>query len=133
MSFYYVMELEVNQNRADFVLKNEELVSFVNSKGCTLDYSKGHLVVKFSENEDLDENVIIEILKTLKVPVQAKEYIFENGNKIEIFSGKLDPQHPLGKAKEEIQERTIESIEEEEETSSYEILIDEIDEESDEE
>lgn len=131
MSFYYVMELEVSQNRADFALKNQELVKFVESKGCRLEYSQGFIKIRFPDNEDLNEDVIVEVLKTLRVPVQAKEYIYENGSKIEIFSGKLDPQHPLGKTKEEIQERTIESIEEEEEEkNSYEILIDEMDDET---
>ncbi len=134
MSFYYVMELEVNEQRADFALKNPELVEFVKSKGCDLSYSKGILTIRFPDNEDLDEEVMVEVLKTLKTPVNAKEYVYENGSKMEIFSGKLDPQHPLGQAKEEIQERTIESIEEEEELkTSYEELLDDIEEEVDEE
>ncbi len=135
MPFYYVMELEVSEQRADFALKNSELIEFANSKGCKLEYENGVLIIKFPENEDLDEEVMVEVLKTLKVPVKAKEYIYENGSKIEIFSGKLDPQHPLGQTKEELQERTIESIEEEEEEikGSYEELLDDIDEESDEE
>lgn len=135
MPFYYVMELEVSEQRADFALKNSDLIEFANSKGCKLEYENGALKIKFPENEDLDEEVMVEVLKILKVPVKAKEYIYENGSKIEIFSGKLDPQHPLGQAKEELQERTIESIEEEEEEtkSSYEELLDEIDDEVDEE
>ncbi|MCX7653195.1 MAG: hypothetical protein N2Z58_00730 [Fervidobacterium sp.] len=135
MSFYYVMELEVSEQRADFALKNPELVEFANSKGCKLAYENGALVIQFPENEDLDEEVMVEVLKVLKIPVKAKEYIYENGSKIEIFSGKLDPQHPLGQSKEELQERTIESIEEEEEEikNSYEELLDDMEEEADEE
>ncbi|MGC8902250.1 MAG: hypothetical protein ACP5KD_02720 [Fervidobacterium sp.] len=135
MSFYYVMELEVSEQRADYALKNSELVEFIKSKGCQISYDKGILTLKFPENEDLDEDVMEEVLKVIKVPVSAKEYIFENGSKIEIFSGKLDPQHPLGQAKEEIQERTIESIEEDESDlkSSYEELLDDIEEEEEEE
>ncbi|KAF2961284.1 hypothetical protein [Fervidobacterium sp. 2310opik-2] len=134
MSFYYVMELEVNEQRADFALKNAELVEFVKSRRCNLSYSKGILTIRFPDNEDLDEEVMVEVLKTLRTPVNAKEYVYENGSKMEIFSGKLDPQHPLGQAKEEIQERTIESIEEEEELkTSYEELLDDIEEEVDEE
>ncbi|ABS59994.1 hypothetical protein [Fervidobacterium nodosum] len=134
MSFYYVMELEVNEQRADFALKNTELVEFVKSRKCNLSYSKGILTIRFPDNEDLDEEVMVEVLKTLRTPVNAKEYVYENGSKMEIFSGKLDPQHPLGQAKEEIQERTIESIEEEEELkTSYEELLDDIEEEVDEE
>ncbi|HOJ94761.1 MAG TPA: hypothetical protein PK390_05955 [Fervidobacterium nodosum] len=134
MSFYYVMELEVNEQRADFALKNTELVEFVKSRKCDLSYSKGILTIRFPDNEDLDEEVMVEVLKTLRTPVNAKEYVYENGSKMEIFSGKLDPQHPLGQAKEEIQERTIESIEEEEELkTSYEELLDDIEEEVDEE
>lgn len=134
MSFYYVMELEVNEQRADFALKNTELVEFVKSRKCNLSYSKGILTIRFPDNEDLDEEVMVEVLKTLRTPVNAKEYVYENGSKMEIFSGKLDPQHPLGQSKEEIQERTIESIEEEEELkTSYEELLDDIEEEVDEE
>ena len=135
-SFYYVMELDVNEQRANYALRNQELIDFIKSRGCEFSYTDGILTVRFPDNQDLDEEVMIKLLLTLKVPVNAKEYIYENGRKIEFFSGKLDPQHPLGQAKEEIQERVIESIEEEDEgqvKGSYEDLLDDIDEEPDEE
>ncbi|HOK87641.1 MAG TPA: hypothetical protein PKI14_00820 [Fervidobacterium sp.] len=136
MSFYYVMELDVNEQRASYTLRNQELLELIKLKNCELNYSDGVLVIRFPEDQDLDEEIMIEILKTLKVPVNAKEYIYENSHKIELFSGKLDPQHPLGQAKEELQERAIESIEEEEQTQikgTYEDLLDDIEEETDEE
>jgi predicted RND superfamily exporter protein len=135
MSFYYVMELTVSEQRADYALKNEELRRIVEEKRCEIKFENGSLIIKFPENEDLDEEVMQTVLEVLKTPVNAKEYIYENGEKIEIFSGKLDPAHPLGQAKEEIKERTIESFEEEEEEElkpHYEELLDEIDEEEEE-
>ncbi|MGQ9856256.1 MAG: hypothetical protein ACUVQF_05925 [Fervidobacterium sp.] len=135
MSFYYVMELDVSEQRASYTLKNEELMRLVSEKGCELKYDNGALVLKFPENEDLDEEVMVAVLEVLRNPVNAKEYIFENGEKIEIFSGRLDPLHPLGQTKEEIKERTIESLEEEEEEIKppYEELLDDIEEEVEEE
>jgi len=134
MSFYYIMELNVNEQRANYALKNEELRNLIKSKKCELAYKDGVLSVKFPENEDLDEEVMHTLLDVLKTPVSAKEFIVENGEKIEIFSGRLDPLHPLGQVKEEIKERTIESIEEEEEVKPpYEELLDDIEEEQDEE
>lgn len=136
MSFYYVMELSVNEQRANLLMSNAQLTEYLTSKNCELRYEDGVLKLKFPENEDLDEDVMREVLKALKVPVNAKEYIYENGSKIELFSGRLDPEHPLGQSKEEIQERTIESIEEEEEVQlkgSLEDLLDEMDEEIEEE
>jgi hypothetical protein len=129
------MELTVSEQRADYALKNEELKRLVEEKRCEVKFENGSLIIKFPENEDLDEEVMQTVLEVLKTPVNAKEYIYENGEKIEIFSGKLDPAHPLGQAKEEIKERTIESLEEEEEEElkpHYEELLDEIDEEEEE-
>jgi len=134
MPFYYIMELNVNEQRANYALNNEDLREIINNKKCEIAYKDGVLSVKFPENEDLDEEVMHALLDVLKTPVNAKEYIIENGSKIEIFSGRLDPLHPLGQAKEEIKERTIESLEEEEEIKPpYEELLDDIEEEQDEE
>lgn len=136
MAFYYVMELSVSEQRASYLLNNVELMNFVKSKRCELFYESGALKLKFPENEDLDEDVMREVLRAIKTPVNARQFIFENGAKIETFSGRLDPEHPLGQVKEEIQERTIESMEEEEEVQlkgSLEDLIDEMDEELEEE
>lgn len=136
MAFYYLIELSVNEQRASFLLNNPELMGFVKSKGCELYYESGALKLKFPENEDLDEEVMREVLKAIKTPVNARQYIFENGTKIETFSGRLDPEHPLGQVKEEIQERTIESMEEEEEIQlkgSLEDLFDEMEEDIEEE
>ncbi|AMW32219.1 hypothetical protein SAMN04488510_10774 [Fervidobacterium changbaicum] len=135
MPFYYVMELSVSEQRADYALKNEELKRLIEEKRCEVKFENGTLSIKFPENEDLDEEVMQMVLEVLRTPVNAKEYIYENGEKIEIFSGRLDPAHPLGQAKEEIKERTIESLEEEEEEDlkpHYEELLDEIEEEEEE-
>jgi len=66
-------------------------------------------------------------LSTLKGAVKAKAYLIDGKSKIEIFNGVLDPKSPFGHSKEEIVERTIESLDEEDEIPIDEDLEDFLD------
>ncbi|QTA37604.1 hypothetical protein JYK00_07685 [Thermosipho ferrireducens] len=114
MSFHYTVEMAIDEIKSKIILSNPEIKKIAKKHSTEIKYEDGTLTLTCAENEDLDEELVKKILSLIKTKVKAKAYLYDGKSKIEIFSGKLDPKNPFGQSKEDIKERTIESIEEEE-------------------
>ncbi|ACJ74618.1 hypothetical protein Ob7_02285 [Thermosipho africanus Ob7] len=123
MPFHYTIEMLVNEPKAKSILQNEEIINLAEKNETKIEYQNGNLILTCAENQDLDEELVKKILSTISGSVTAKAYLIDGKSKIEIFNGKLDPKNPFGNSQDDIQERTIESIEEEIDDSG--IVIDE--------
>ncbi len=126
MSFYYVLELKVSAQRANTVVNMPEIMELFEKANVSYKIENGKFVVSFPENEELDEELVKTLVEAIKMPVEAVEYIVENGKEIEVFKGKLSPREPLGKVVDELKERTIEEEEEVEEKSAEGLEFDDI-------
>ncbi|MCD6105439.1 MAG: hypothetical protein J7J43_06675 [Thermosipho sp. (in: Bacteria)] len=115
MAFHYTIEIYVDKSKAKNLLQNSSIIELASKNNTSIDYSDNKLNLSCAENQDLDEELVKKILSTLKGPVKAKAYLIDGKSKIEIFSGTLDPKNPFGYSKDDIKERTIDSLDEEEE------------------
>ncbi|SHH40793.1 hypothetical protein [Thermosipho atlanticus] len=114
MPFHYTIEIFVNEIKAKNILHNPVIKELANKNNTILEYEDNKLRLICAENQDLDEELVKKILATLKGAVKAKAYLIDGKSRIEIFNGTLDPKNPFGRAKDDISERTIESLEEDE-------------------
>ena len=122
MPFHYTIEMQLmNDAKANAILSNEEIIELAKKNNTKIEYSNGNLTLTCAENQDLDDELVKKILSNVKGTVTAKAYLIDGKSKVEIFNGKLDPKNPFGTTTEEIKERTIDSLEEEEE---HGIIID---------
>ena len=115
MAFHYTIEIYVDKSKAKNILQNSSIIELASKNNTSIDYSDNKLNLSCAENQDLDEELVKKILSTLKGQVKAKAYLIDGKSKIEIFSGTLDPKNPFGYSKDDIKERTIDSLDEEEE------------------
>ncbi|MBO8160109.1 MAG: hypothetical protein H0Z24_00610 [Thermosipho sp. (in: Bacteria)] len=114
MPFHYIIEIAIGEPKANTILKNPNIIELAKKNNTTLEYNNGILRLICAENQDIDEELVKKILLILKGPVKAKAYLIDGKSKVEIFNGKLDPKNPFGQSKEVITERTIDSMDEDE-------------------
>jgi hypothetical protein len=127
MPFHYAIEIFVDKSKAKDILQNPSISDLASKNNTVIDYSDNKLILKCAENQDLDEELVKKILSTIKGAVKAKAYLIDGKSKIEIFSGTLDPKNPFGYSDDDIKERTLESLEDEEDIPFDEDLNDFLD------
>ncbi|ABR31593.1 hypothetical protein SU69_08865 [Thermosipho melanesiensis] len=113
MAFHYTIEMLLNDQKANVIMNNQEIIEIARTNQTEIKYDNGKLVLTCAPNHDIDEELVKKILSVVKSTVVANAYLIDGKSKVEIFNGKLDPKNPFGTSNEEFEERTIESLEEE--------------------
>ncbi|ANQ52974.1 hypothetical protein BG95_00215 [Thermosipho sp. 1063] len=113
MPFHYTIEMFLSDIKANTIMKNKEIEELARKNQTEIRYKDGKLILTCAENHDIDEELVKKILGSVSGTVNAKAYLIDGKSKVEIFNGKLDPKNPFGMSDEEFEERTIDSLEEE--------------------
>ncbi|MBT1248759.1 MULTISPECIES: hypothetical protein [unclassified Thermosipho (in: thermotogales)] len=113
MPFHYTIEMFLSDIKANTIMKNKEIEELARKNQTEIRYKDGKLILTCAENHDIDEELVKKILGAVSGTVNAKAYLIDGKSKVEIFNGKLDPKNPFGMSDEEFEERTIDSLEEE--------------------
>ncbi|ONN28126.1 hypothetical protein XJ44_00210 [Thermosipho affectus] len=112
MPFHYTIEMFLSDIKANTIMKNKEIEELARKNQTEIRYKDGKLILTCAENHDIDEELVKKILGAVSGTVNAKAYLIDGKSKVEIFNGKLDPKNPFGMSDEEFEERTIDSLEE---------------------